>query len=526
MCMKFDPMKPSMIKTHTYLMIVVAACSPLLPYHVHYDHHLFIVSISTSVRNQHFWNRHSFSVLFDIDLLSEYFLDNAAKSIIVLILYMKSITHINQTFTGLNLSHVIKLTLFITLLSLGGITAILGFLPKLLVIQYLVSQNQIPLLIIIVTRPLILQYRSILAVIITLTTYNIYSKDHEGDSSGEVIDVVLKTVHDSKFTQVVSLHNHSQENNFTKLIRHDNVENSVGFIIFRNTTGEECFADDLWEDSAFWNPQAFFLLVITEPLTEGTEEIIEMLKDCWDSFNILNMEVVFLNLSILEDLEKTLDLTDDIVSKMALKILFINDDDEALNLVAFSRNISRFALNYEGKVLITKPEYFRNGRALIHIVEECYCSTLNIFQSVENHSPFLIKFNDIIVRLNEAGFIQQWKKELLNDNLLLSNKNSRGSNNPVVLTLDHLQAVFIILGFGLSIASIIFLVEMISKHLVRLKIRVLSPIRHPEVLREVTVSVDREQSVITMIKHHQYNQKGIELLTFTVTDISDQIRIV
>nr|CAD7201397.1 unnamed protein product [Timema douglasi] len=153
--------------------------------------------------------------------------------------------------------------------------------------------------------------------------------------------------------------------------------------------------------------------------------------------------------SSVSNIEENLDLTDEFIVKVVNKILIINDDDEALNMMAFSRNISRLALKYEGSVLIDKSEYFRNGRALLHVVEECYCSILKVLYSVESHSPFLIKFNDIIVRLNEAGFIQHWNKELLNENLLISNKNSRGSNNPVVLTLDHLQAVFIILGLRL-----------------------------------------------------------------------------
>nr|ABB81904.1 NADH dehydrogenase subunit 2 [Timema californicum] len=76
-------------------------------------------------------------------------------SAVVLILYMKSINHINQTFGNLNLSPMMKLALFINLLSLGGLPPFLGFLPKWLVIQYLLSQNQMPLLIIMVMGTLV-----------------------------------------------------------------------------------------------------------------------------------------------------------------------------------------------------------------------------------------------------------------------------------------------------------------------------------------------------------------------------------
>nr|UZN44114.1 NADH dehydrogenase subunit 2 [Furcilarnaca chirurga] len=52
-----------------------------------------------------------------------------------------SVFHFNQNFMTINNSQPLKLFLFLTLLSLGGLPPFLGFLPKWIVIQSLISLN-------------------------------------------------------------------------------------------------------------------------------------------------------------------------------------------------------------------------------------------------------------------------------------------------------------------------------------------------------------------------------------------------
>nr|UDF83691.1 NADH dehydrogenase subunit 2 [Vermileo comstocki] len=66
--------------------------------------------------------------------------------------------HINQLFTVFMKSKIMKFSLFINLLSLGGLPPFLGFMPKWLVIQSLVFNNQLFLLTIMVTATLITLY--------------------------------------------------------------------------------------------------------------------------------------------------------------------------------------------------------------------------------------------------------------------------------------------------------------------------------------------------------------------------------
>ena len=66
--------------------------------------------------------------------------------------------YFNQIFNFFHINPIIKFSLFLNLLSLGGLPPFLGFLPKWLVIQNLTSINQFFLLFIIVCLTLITLY--------------------------------------------------------------------------------------------------------------------------------------------------------------------------------------------------------------------------------------------------------------------------------------------------------------------------------------------------------------------------------
>nr|YP_009650352.1 NADH dehydrogenase subunit 2 [Bactrocera biguttula]QCF39410.1 NADH dehydrogenase subunit 2 [Bactrocera biguttula] len=63
--------------------------------------------------------------------------------------------HINQLFNSFFSSKILKFTLFLNLLSLGGLPPFIGFLPKWLVIQLLVLKNQYILMTIMTVMTLI-----------------------------------------------------------------------------------------------------------------------------------------------------------------------------------------------------------------------------------------------------------------------------------------------------------------------------------------------------------------------------------
>nr|UZC53689.1 NADH dehydrogenase subunit 2 [Ultragryllacris pulchra rubricapitis] len=65
------------------------------------------------------------------------------------------IFHINQNFISLTFNPSLKLLLYLTLLSLGGLPPFFGFLPKWMVIQNLISLNALFTVIVMVTMTLI-----------------------------------------------------------------------------------------------------------------------------------------------------------------------------------------------------------------------------------------------------------------------------------------------------------------------------------------------------------------------------------
>nr|AEE98117.1 NADH dehydrogenase subunit 2 [Agathon comstocki] len=77
---------------------------------------------------------------------------------IVYLLNLFKIYYMNQIFSIMNHSVLIKFSLFTSLLSLGGLPPFLGFIPKWLVIQSLVEQKLIWLMIMMVSFTLITLY--------------------------------------------------------------------------------------------------------------------------------------------------------------------------------------------------------------------------------------------------------------------------------------------------------------------------------------------------------------------------------
>nr|UYA97091.1 NADH dehydrogenase subunit 2 [Furcilarnaca wufengensis] len=71
-----------------------------------------------------------------------YFLTYSLLTLTLIYMFsILSVFHFNQNFMAINNSQPLKLFLFLTLLSLGGLPPFLGFLPKWIVIQSLISLN-------------------------------------------------------------------------------------------------------------------------------------------------------------------------------------------------------------------------------------------------------------------------------------------------------------------------------------------------------------------------------------------------
>nr|AVN68195.1 NADH dehydrogenase subunit 2 [Melanozosteria sp. Cairns, Australia] len=77
---------------------------------------------------------------------------------IILIIKPFNISFINQTFLMSNESSISKLLIFMTLLSLGGLPPFLGFLPKWIIIQFMVDNNMLLIISLMVVMSLMTLY--------------------------------------------------------------------------------------------------------------------------------------------------------------------------------------------------------------------------------------------------------------------------------------------------------------------------------------------------------------------------------
>uniref|UniRef100_A0AAU7YTZ5 NADH-ubiquinone oxidoreductase chain 2 n=1 Tax=Conchapelopia togamaculosa TaxID=3154050 RepID=A0AAU7YTZ5_9DIPT len=95
-------------------------------------------------------------MMYSENLWMIYFLLYSFLSMCIVFLFNNfKLFHINQMFTLFNNNTVIKLVLFLSLLSLGGLPPFLGFLPKWLIIESLVNMNMLFLMTIMVCLTLI-----------------------------------------------------------------------------------------------------------------------------------------------------------------------------------------------------------------------------------------------------------------------------------------------------------------------------------------------------------------------------------
>lgn len=95
-------------------------------------------------------------IFYSENLWIIYFLLYSFLSFTIVFLFNNfKLFHINQIFTLFNNNTVIKLILFLSLLSLGGLPPFLGFMPKWLIIESLTNNDILFLITIIVTLTLI-----------------------------------------------------------------------------------------------------------------------------------------------------------------------------------------------------------------------------------------------------------------------------------------------------------------------------------------------------------------------------------
>ncbi|XP_066983221.1 ionotropic receptor 21a-like [Macrobrachium rosenbergii] len=118
--------------------------------------------------------------------------------------------------------------------------------------------------------------------------------------------------------------------------------------------------------------------------------------------------------------------------------------------------------------------FTRKGKSSLRIMKECFISH-PVALGVQQHSPLKKRFNQIIGRLVNGGLIAKFFTDTLRlvktaqeqesqqgGDQTNSQNVTEGSSGTVPLTLEHMQGLFLIAGFGLTLSLTLFAVEKLK----------------------------------------------------------------
>lgn len=133
-----------------------------------------------------------------------------------------------------------------------------------------------------------------------------------------------------------------------------------------------------------------------------------------------------------------------------------------------NNNLSHaYLLKYHISIFRTNSRmHTKNGRALYHIMKQCIVPFHAVY-IVPYGSPYLGFINILLRNAQEFGFINYWDR-LMNAAFRSSIRNIKGKrrnedDEPVILRLQHYQAVFCLLIIGWTVSTICFLIEFSEK---------------------------------------------------------------
>lgn len=202
---------------------------------------------------------------------------------------------------------------------------------------------------------------------------------------------------------------------------------------------------------------------------------------------------------VLPKLNDDIDTLDDLFSKTSYPIFgteqLLNSFKESLSPEQFAIFIKRFEPgNFEENIaklgnasfkfaLARKPYFGKHsvnsninpitGRSLYHIMKEPVIPSLHAYL-FQPGSPYIEKFNNLLLRLYDSGFMEYWEKKSLfqarvngriktNEDELKENEIKKQLEIREVLAIEHFESVFAIWAVGILIGGIIFTLKLMTQ---------------------------------------------------------------
>lgn len=103
----------------------------------------------------------------------------------------------------------------------------------------------------------------------------------------------------------------------------------------------------------------------------------------------------------------------------------------------------------------------------IHLIQECPRS-YNLGFAMPKNSVFLPRFNEILMRLLNGGFINKWIDEMAFNMTLLNLKNYGKYRlvNYKILTIIDMEFAFMVLGTGIGTSFVVFFLEILFNYFI------------------------------------------------------------
>lgn len=135
--------------------------------------------------------------------------------------------------------------------------------------------------------------------------------------------------------------------------------------------------------------------------------------------------------------------------------------ERSINRVAYKRDCCAVERKADAEFNIESMYVSEDGTPLLHITDICDLSYSVVFAIVKGF-PFAATFNGIITKLIEAGFTEKWNEDVTYS-ITVQNRFKRNerSNSVKAIGIKETQAAFYILGSGLVLGFLIFLVEVL-----------------------------------------------------------------
>lgn len=146
----------------------------------------------------------------------------------------------------------------------------------------------------------------------------------------------------------------------------------------------------------------------------------------------------------------------------------------------------------EKYVSINRPEYVMKRRDValsalsgdlnltdaykteVDIIKDVFLPDLEGTYQMKKHNPIMLTLNNVIRVIREGGLHIKWLNDMRIVNFIMYSKEKEADDHQIILTFEHLEGPFILLGFGITMSTIIFLIEIneatIKTHFLKTKI--------------------------------------------------------